>query len=85
MKRVLVLTIQLSKPLRSLTWQAKLTIKNGMTYVLKPLLMQANMQVSPLRGLVGSRVGLIPHQLYIAHEVGKRFCTPCPYWLMKLV
>lgn len=26
----------------------------------------------PLRGLVGARVDIIPHQLYIAHEVGKR-------------
>ncbi|OOF28101.1 RNA polymerase-associated protein RapA [Salinivibrio sp. IB872] len=27
---------------------------------------------SPLRGLTGMRAGLIPHQLYIAHEVGRR-------------
>lgn len=27
---------------------------------------------SPLRGLCGMRAGLIPHQLYIAHEVGRR-------------
>lgn len=27
---------------------------------------------SPLRGLIGARVDIIPHQLYIAHEVGKR-------------
>ncbi len=26
----------------------------------------------PLRGLIGARVDVIPHQLYIAHEVGKR-------------
>ncbi|MDO5651688.1 MAG: RNA polymerase-associated protein RapA [Moraxella sp.] len=26
----------------------------------------------PLRGLIGARVDIIPHQLYIAHEVGKR-------------
>ncbi len=25
--------------------------------------------------MVGSRVGLIPHQLYIAHEVGQRFAA----------
>ena len=31
------------------------------------------MKASPLRGMVGARVGLIPHQLYIAHEVGQRF------------
>ncbi len=27
---------------------------------------------SPMRGLCGMRAGLIPHQLYIAHEVGRR-------------
>ncbi len=27
---------------------------------------------SPLRGLCGMRAGLIPHQLFIAHEVGRR-------------
>jgi ATP-dependent helicase HepA len=27
---------------------------------------------SPLRGLSGMRAGLIPHQIYIAHEVGRR-------------
>lgn len=34
--------------------------------------MQQQLQQSPLRGLVGGRVSLIPHQLYIAHEVAKR-------------
>ncbi len=28
---------------------------------------------SPLRGLCGMRAGLIQHQLYIAHEVGRRY------------
>ncbi|MBF0255924.1 MAG: RNA polymerase-associated protein RapA [Gammaproteobacteria bacterium] len=28
---------------------------------------------SPLRGLTGGRTSLIPHQLYIAHEVSRRF------------
>jgi ATP-dependent helicase HepA len=27
---------------------------------------------SPMRGLCGMRAGLIPHQFYIAHEVGRR-------------
>ncbi|WP_070963151.1 RNA polymerase-associated protein RapA [Vibrio sonorensis] len=27
---------------------------------------------SPMRGLCGMRAGLIPHQLYVAHEVGRR-------------
>ncbi|MGX9418149.1 RNA polymerase-associated protein RapA [Vibrio sp. WJH972] len=30
-------------------------------------------QKSPLRGLCGMRAGLIPHQLHIAHEVGRRY------------
>jgi ATP-dependent helicase HepA len=28
---------------------------------------------SPVRGLLGARMGLIPHQLYIAHEVTERY------------
>lgn len=34
---------------------------------------QYQQQQSPLSGLAGGRVSLIPHQLYIAEEVGKRF------------
>lgn len=34
---------------------------------------QFNQQQSELTGLIGGRVSLIPHQLYIAEEVGKRF------------
>jgi len=34
---------------------------------------QFNQQQSPLVGLTGGRVSLIPHQLYIAEEVGSRF------------
>ena len=37
------------------------------------LLNQFNQQQSELTGLTGARVSLIPHQLYIAEEVGKRF------------
>ncbi|WPC73761.1 RNA polymerase-associated protein RapA [Vibrio porteresiae] len=33
---------------------------------------QFQQQKSPMRGLCGMRAGLIPHQLYIAHEVGRR-------------
>ena len=32
-----------------------------------------NWQKSPLRGMMGARIGLIPHQLYIAQEAGNRF------------
>lgn len=30
-------------------------------------------QISPVRGFVGGKIDLIPHQLYIAHEVSSRF------------
>ncbi|RKG55298.1 RNA polymerase-associated protein RapA [Acinetobacter cumulans] len=64
--------IQLSKPLDRLL-ASQVDYKEWYDLRIEALLMQANMKASPLRGLVGSRVGLIPHQLYIAHEVGKRF------------
>lgn len=65
-------TIQLSKPLDRLL-ASQIDYKEWYDLRIEALLMQANMQTNPLRGLVGSRVGLIPHQLYIAHEVGQRF------------
>ncbi len=34
---------------------------------------KAELEASPLLGLQGARVGLIPHQLYIANSVGQRF------------
>ena len=64
--------IQLSKPLDRLL-ASQVDYKEWYDLRIEAMLMQANMKASPLRGLVGSRVGLIPHQLYIAHEVGKRF------------
>ena len=64
--------IQLSKPLDRLL-ASQIDDKEWYDLRIEAMLMQANMKSSPLRGLVGSRVGLIPHQLYIAHEVGKRF------------
>lgn len=36
------------------------------------LIHQFNQRRSPLRGLGSGRIGLIPHQLHIAHEVGNR-------------
>ena len=65
-------TIQLSKPLDRML-ASQIDYKEWYDLRIEALQMQANMQTSPLRGLIGSRVGLIPHQLYIAHEVGKRF------------
>ncbi len=37
------------------------------------LLVRNRLAQAPLYGLVGTRTSLIPHQLYIAHEVGRRF------------
>ena len=64
--------IQLSKPLDRLL-ASQIDYKEWYDLRIEALLMQANMKASPLRGMVGARVGLIPHQLYIAHEVGQRF------------
>jgi ATP-dependent helicase HepA len=38
----------------------------------RALVNQHQQHKSPMRGLCGGRVGLISHQLYIAHEVGRR-------------
>lgn len=37
------------------------------------LLQLHRLQLSPVKGLLGSRTNLLPHQIYIAHEVAKRF------------
>lgn len=37
------------------------------------LLQLHKLQQSPVKGLLGSRTNLLPHQTYIAHEVAKRF------------
>ena len=64
--------IQLSKPLDRLL-ASQVDYKEWYDLRIEALTMQANMKSSPLRGMIGARVGLIPHQLYIAHEVGQRF------------
>ncbi|WP_343681570.1 RNA polymerase-associated protein RapA [Acinetobacter baylyi] len=64
--------IQLSKPLDRLL-ASQVDYKEWYDLRIEALQMQAQMHRSPLRGLIGARVGLIPHQLYIAHEVGQRF------------
>lgn len=71
METRLAANIQLSKPLERLL---ATRIENNEWYRLRieTLLMRAELSTSPLRGMLGARVGLIPHQLYIAHEVGKR-------------
>ncbi|WP_445116125.1 RNA polymerase-associated protein RapA [Acinetobacter sp. WZC-1] len=65
-------SIQLSRPLDRLL-ASQVDYKEWYDLRIEALQMQASMQNSPLRGMIGSRVGLVPHQLYIAHEVGKRF------------
>ncbi|MGB5705365.1 MAG: RNA polymerase-associated protein RapA [Arenicellales bacterium] len=39
----------------------------------KTQLLKSLSEQDPLRGLTGSRIGLIPHQLYIANEVANRY------------
>lgn len=63
--------IQLARPLDRLL-ASRLESKEWYDLRIEALLMQSRMSTSPLRGLIGPRVGLIPHQLYIAHEVGRR-------------
>ena len=63
--------ITLAKPLeRLLAGQ----IENNAWYDLRQdaLSLQTILSRHPLRGLIGARVDIIKHQLYIAHEVGKR-------------
>lgn len=64
--------IQLSKPLDRLL-ASQIDYKEWYDLRLEAMAMQSRIHNSSLRGLLGARVGLIPHQLYIAHEVGKRF------------
>ncbi|XID74160.1 RNA polymerase-associated protein RapA [Alkanindiges sp. WGS2144] len=63
--------IQLARPLDRLL-ASQIESKEWYDLRIEALLMQSRMATSPLRGLLGPRVGLIPHQLYIAHEVGRR-------------
>ncbi len=39
----------------------------------KTLYFDHNRRISPINGFVGGRIDLIPHQLYIAHEVSARY------------
>lgn len=63
--------LQLARPLERLL-ATRLASKEWYDLRIEALLMQSRMATSPLRGMMGPRVGLIPHQLYIAHEVGRR-------------
>ncbi|MEC7120190.1 MAG: RNA polymerase-associated protein RapA, partial [Pseudomonadota bacterium] len=63
--------LQLARPLDRML-ASRLESKEWYDLRIEALLMNARMATSPLRGFLGPRVGLIPHQLYIAHEVGRR-------------
>lgn len=63
--------ITLAKPLERLLAGR---IENAEWYNLRQdaLMLSAIHSRHPLRGLIGARVDIIDHQLYVAHEVGKR-------------
>lgn len=71
METRLAANITLAKPLERLLAGR---IENNERYDLRQdaLKLQAMLFRHPLRGLIGPRVDIIRHQLYIAHEVGKR-------------
>ncbi len=71
METRLAANINLAKPLERLLASR---IHQNDWYELRQeiLRMQANLAGHPLKGLMGARVDIIEHQLYIAHEVGKR-------------
>lgn len=64
-------TINLAKPLERLLANR---IHQNDWYELRQEILHthANLASHPLKGLMGARVDIIEHQLYIAHEVGKR-------------
>ncbi len=64
-------SIQLAKPLERLLANR---IHQNDWYELRQDILntQAHLASHPLKGLMGARVDIIEHQLYIAHEVGKR-------------
>lgn len=71
METRLAANITLAKPLERLLAGR---IERGDWYELRQdiLRMQSALAGHPLKGLMGARVDIIEHQLYIAHEVGKR-------------
>lgn len=71
METRLAANITLAKPLERLLAGR---VERGDWYDLRQdiLRMQAALVGHPLKGLMGARVDIIEHQLYIAHEVGKR-------------
>ncbi|WP_350562349.1 RNA polymerase-associated protein RapA [Psychrobacter sp. CAL346-MNA-CIBAN-0220] len=71
METRLAANITLAKPLERLLAGR---IERGDWYDLRQdiLRMQSALAGHPLKGMMGARVDIIEHQLYIAHEVGKR-------------
>lgn len=71
METRLAANITLAKPLERLLAGR---IESGEWYDLRQDALKINAMLNrhPLRGLIGARVDVIKHQLYIAHEVGKR-------------
>ena len=71
METRLAVNINLAKPLERLLASR---IHQNDWYELRQEILrtQANLAGHPLKGLMGARVDIIEHQLYIAHEVGKR-------------
>lgn len=71
METRLAANITLAKPLERLLAGR---IERGDWYELRQdiLRMQTALAGHPLKGMMGARVDIIEHQLYIAHEVGKR-------------
>lgn len=64
-------TIQLNKPQDRL-FAGQLDRTDWFTLRYQTLEQMHQLSQSPLRGLIGARMDLIPHQLYIAEEVGNR-------------
>ena len=56
---------------RLLTGQLDRPSRFGLRY--QTLLQQGRLQASPVRGLLGARAQLLPHQFYIASQVASRF------------
>lgn len=71
METRLAANLTLAKPLERLLANR---LHDNSWYELRQRLLhtQGNLASHPLRGLMGARVDIIEHQLYIAHEVGKR-------------
>lgn len=71
METRLAANINLAKPLERLL-ASRLHHNDWYELRQEVLKMQGLLASHPLKGLMGARVDIIEHQLYIAHEVGKR-------------